>query len=130
MKKYCLEIELPYVPPPVNIQMRMHYHVRSKMNAMHRDMIFLAVIGKKPKAPLERCKITIIRYSDRYIDSDSATGSYKSIIDAFQIRTGKIPCAGIIVDDSYKTTGDWYATQELRAKIKGPMSYIRIEERS
>lgn len=71
--------------------------------------------GKRPNKPLEKAKITCIRYSSAEPDFDNLAISFKSAIDGLRD-------AGIILDDKKKnigmTTYMWEKTPPGAGKIK------------
>jgi len=100
------------------------------MNRFKRDRLYKSIYGEvfyhtngfRPKAPLSKCKITIVRHYYRFLDWDGCVGSMKPIIDG-------LIHAKIIKDDSYKVTGPWDVTQEFLGKKEGGRIYLRIDEK-
>jgi hypothetical protein len=76
--------------------------------------------GKKPKDPLTKANITLIRHSYRYLDYDGLVGSFKPVVDAL------VSC-GVLIDDNWGVTGKWNVDQRFRAKKEGPMLEILIQ---
>lgn len=106
---------------PLNVMLRKHHRVRTKISNDYKLVLKTLLRGKiRPIAPLEACKITIIRYNYRLLDYDNCVASYKNIIDL-------IVRENILIDDNYKVTGPWDVSQVFRSKQEGPLSYVKIE---
>ena len=117
---YKLELYIPQVPPSLNRTLRMHYH---KRNHAYKEWYTLLgyKIKDKPKEPLERFKITIVRHFFRQLDYDGLVASYKPVVDSLKH-------CNVILDDRYCCSGPWDITQKFRPKVKKALTYLKVEE--
>lgn len=75
---------------------------------------------KKPKTPLSKAIISIVRHSHRTLDYDGLVGSLKPVVDAL------VTC-GVLSDDSWKVLGKWNVDQKFRSKCDGPLLEILVQ---
>lgn len=117
--KYSLTFELPGLPKGMNGS-HGHWKVAYKRRKMWRSASYGAAVGKRPKTPLERCRIICTRFSSIESDYDNLVASFKPIID------GLID-AKIIVNDSSEFVKErsylW-----VKAKPKGGKVKVQVEE--
>lgn len=108
-------------PPRLDKTFRQHYHKRNKDIKEQYQLITSLVRGKKPSEPLKKCHLSIIRYSNRFLDFDNCVSSYKSYIDSLVLN-------GILKDDSWTITGPWSIDQKFISKKEGtPYTYLKVE---
>ena len=94
-------IEIPYVLPNANAQLRMHFRGRERIKT--RCMEYLLVAKSQmlhaglpfPKR-LTQFHLTIERHATRAQDRDNAIAGHKGLIDAMKERDGM----GLILDDA------------------------------
>jgi Holliday junction resolvase RusA-like endonuclease len=117
---YRLHFEVEELPKTINAQQSMHWRRKGEyVRAWHRS-VWLAVGARKPKAPLERARLTLTRYSSSEPDYDGLVSSFKPVID------GLIRC-GVLKDDKYSNIGrSEYRWQKAPAK-QGKIQVI-VEE--
>jgi hypothetical protein len=84
-------------------------------------MVELECAMKKPKAPLKRARLTLIRYSHRMLDYDGLVGSMKPVVDA-------LVASGVLEDDSWNVLGAWSVDQRFRKKSDGPLLELLVQE--
>lgn len=118
---YTLKIEIDSLPKSLNKKLRSHFHKNNKENNSWDRMIYFKVVKYLPPTPLIKCKICIVRHSERMLDYDGLVGSMKPVVDA-------LVSAGVIIDDKWKVTGPWVVTQEFRPKKLGPLLQIFVYE--
>jgi len=117
---YKLEMEIPGLPVSLNVGGN-HYHFqRNKERKRWHEEIAYASVGKKPKLPLEKVKLILIRFSSRTMDYDGIVGSFKPVVDG-------LIHAGIIINDTIKVTGQWDCDWKYAPIRKGKI-YICVEE--
>lgn len=118
---YILELIIPFCPPRIDNIFRLSMHKRNREIKEQYGVISRLIIGKKPNSPLKKATISILRYSDRFMDYDNTVSSYKCFIDAMVL-------AGVLEDDSFKITGKWNVDQVFLPRKAGkPYSYLKIE---
>lgn len=119
--KYNLKISVEKLPTSLNITLRSHFFKVNKEKQEWNKLIAYHCSNKKPIDPLQRCQISVTRYSIRLMDYDGLVGSLKPVIDAL------IYC-GIIIDDNYLVTGPWNVDQ-IKVKHKNEQRLeIQIDE--
>jgi len=118
---YTLHLQIPWVPTSLNKGLRSHWGKRHKENIAWANYISAESVRKKPAAPLQKAKLTIVRHSHRSLDFDGLVGSLKPVVDALIF-------SGIIADDSWSVVGAWTVEQYFRKKVDGPLLDIIVEE--
>ena len=117
---YRLTFTIPELPLPVNRQTSMHWAQKGKYVKHWHTLVGAAVAGKKPPKPLDRARLTFIRYSSTEPDFDGLVSSFKCVCD------GLIK-AGVIVDDKPSNIGrsvyDWQKAPPKHGKI-----FVGVEE--
>ena len=101
---YTIEFELREIPLLLNKLLRLNRHPRNEYNKIWYTRISLATMGKRPRTPLKKVKISVYRFHERMADYDGVVGSFKPVIDG-------LVHARIIEDDSFKITGPWDVNQ-------------------
>lgn len=117
MQNYRLEFFLEVLPPPLNIFMRMNFKKRKNHFDEIYSAVYFATLRKKPKSPLKKCHITLVRFGTKLLDYDGLVGSFKPVVD------GLIHSA-VIIDDGYNVTGKWNVDQQIVKKSKTGISII------
>jgi hypothetical protein len=120
-KIYRLQLSIPEVPAALNTTLNLSRWGRRDKNRSWDARIAYDVHFIKPRVPLERAKITLVRHSYRMLDFDGVVGSMKPVVDA-------LVTAGVLADDSWRITGPWIVDQKFRPKKDGPLLEILIEE--
>lgn len=77
-------------------------------------------MGKRPKKPLERYKLTLVRFSSKEPDFDGLVRGFKSVVDGLR-------AADVISDDKLKNSGVWHCQWMKCGKSKGRIS-VRVDE--
>lgn len=97
---YRLEFELPGLPPMTNPKSGGSRNWRAlwRMNRRWKRDVILLVQPKRPPAPLERAKLTLIRASSVAPDSDGLVSGFKAVIDGLRE-------ARVIANDRYQNIG-------------------------
>ncbi len=121
MEKYRLFFEIPWLPAALNKKLSGHWRDRHRENNAWDVYIHTLVMGKKPKSPLKRASIRLVRHAYRSLDFDGLVGSLKPVIDS-------LVTAGVLADDSWNVLGAWSVDQKFRAKKLGPLLEIEIVE--
>lgn len=119
--RYRILIETDILPISLNKKIRRGGFASSAENRKWSALIYAIAGDKRPKQPLKKCKLTIIRHFDRQLDFDGLVGSMKPVVDAL-VRLK------FIADDSFKVTGQWDVRQEFRPRDQGALLQIWVEE--
>ena len=82
--------------------------------------VALCVGNRKPPKPLERYKLTLVRYSATEPDFDGICRGFKSVVDGLKL-------AGVIADDKISNSGSWNVAWVKTAPRQGRIS-VRVEE--
>lgn len=83
-------IDLPLRTPLMNQWMRMHF--RTRMRYCRAVAMQIAIhASRKPAEPLQRCRVTVERFSTQEPDRDGLFGSLKSVLDALQPQSKTHP---------------------------------------
>lgn len=117
---YKLFLSLDQLPESLNKKLRAHWGKKNRENKTW-DMIISMNVSKRPKAPLSKAKLIIIRHSHRMLDFDGLVGSLKPVVDA-------LVSAEILQDDSWGVLGAWQVDQRFRPKKDGPLLEILVQE--
>lgn len=116
---YVLHLEIPTLPLSLNQKLRGHWRKAHKENQAWDLLIASMVRGRKPKAPLEKARIRVLRHHYRFLDYDGCIGSLKPVIDA-------LVTAGVLIDDSWPVVGAWDVSQAFRPKKDGPLLEVWV----
>jgi hypothetical protein len=119
-KKYKLFLQIPNLPKSLNKKLRSNRFALMRENRSFDMLLACECSAKKPKAPLERANITLIRHSHRTLDYDGLVGSMKPVVDAL------VSC-GVLLDDSWRVLGRWNVDQRFRPKKDGPLLEIMVQ---
>lgn len=119
--KYKLFLSLEKLPKSLNRKLRSNRWTNHRENKSWDAYIRFHCSDLKPKKPLERAQVTMVRHSHRMLDFDGLVGSLKPVMDA-------LVDAGILIDDSWKVTGRWNVDQRFRPKKDGPLLEVLIVE--
>lgn len=106
MERYQYEIEIPFVLPSANAQLRMHFRARKRLKVKCMEYLLVAKSGAKRMAEkfdmgniwpekLKRFHLTIERHAVQAQDGDNAVASHKPLIDALKVHDGM----SVIADD-------------------------------
>lgn len=114
--------EFDILPIPLNKKLRSHRWKLLNETRSWQALVYQQ-LKTKPRRPLSKCKITIVRHYFRELDYDGLVGSLKPVVDALVKN-------GIIIDDSYKITGQWNVSQEFRSKNEGAKLQLWVEDTS
>lgn len=121
VKKYSLEIEVPYVETDPNQMFRLAWRGRKGKFDRIKTSIQALTAGKRPAKPLEKFKISITRRATAYLDWDNLVASLKPAIDALKM-------SGIIIDDGWGYIRHVDVDQEKTKKGVKKSILIRVEE--
>jgi Holliday junction resolvase RusA-like endonuclease len=78
---YVLEFQIPGLPETTNEVLAMKLRVRLRCKRIWKRTVWLLVVGKRPRAPLKRARLTLTRCSSTRPDPDGLVSSFKHIID-------------------------------------------------
>ncbi len=125
---YRLEIILPGLPQRFNENMGAHWHVRhAESKKWHQRVLGCMLTQRQPAPtfPLQKAKLTLVRYSSRCPDYDGLVQSMKPVVDALKKSL-------IIVDDSMAVIGrpdyQWVKCPPKFGKIKIVVEEIEYEK--
>lgn len=119
---YRLKFEILGLPAMANIQSgKSHWRYADLERKRWQQHVGAAVLSLgKPAHPLERAKLTLIRFSSAEPDFDGLVRGMKSIVDGLVI-------ARVLVDDKLSNTGPWNCFWEKTAPKQGRIVVI-VEE--
>lgn len=92
---YVLEFTIQGLPPTQNASSRGRLRDRIQMKQDWKLRVWAELQGKKPRRPLPRAKLTLVRGSRTRPDFDGLTSSFKVIIDALRQQ-------GVLLDDRHE----------------------------
>lgn len=118
---YKLDLTFHSFPKSLNKALRTHKYAANRANKGWDMLVFGMVVHKRPKEPLKKARIRIVRHFYRTLDYDGLVGSMKPVVDA-------LVSAGVLIDDSWNVLGAWEVTQEFRPKSAGPLLEVSIIE--
>ena len=110
-----MRIEIPVIPPSLNVQLRMHWATRRRLNDNWDTWVWAHLRGYKHGNRKQRVTITIHR--QRLLDKDNAYGACKPCVDALK--------GFYIVDD----TAEWLDlhVEQQKCARKDVRTVIEIE---
>lgn len=119
-------IEIDKPTPSNNIWQRMHYRGRKIETQAFCLLILEQLKGRKLK-PIEKCIITVTRYSSGKLDWDNFYGGLKPVLDCLVKCTTTNPHGlGVILDDNPDVVIELKGKQETAPQKKGKTK-IEIE---
>jgi Holliday junction resolvase RusA-like endonuclease len=118
-KKYQFEFSIPELPPTINVIGRSHWAVKAKNARKWKDSVAHAVRHHRPREPLQRAHLTLIRYSSVRPDFDNLCSSWKNVIDS-------LIESEIIINDNHATIGQPDYLWEFAPRGQGKIT-VRIE---
>ena len=114
-----IEVDIPWIPPALNVTLRMHWSKRSKLTETAGLYLMAAGLVRRQPEASTRVRVTIQMHRKNPTDRDGAQGACKPIFDA-------IRRLGWAVDDSER----WMEqiVQPVIIDRKRPRTRIKIEE--
>lgn len=112
--------ETDFLPIPLNKKLRSHRWKLLNETRSWQAVIY-SQLTEKPRRPIARAKITIIRSYYRMLDYDGLVGSLKPVVDALVKN-------GVIKDDGWPQVGRWDVDQQFRPKSEGALLQIWVED--
>lgn len=94
-----------------------HYKARHREDEKWRSDVILITSNQRPKNPLTKFKLRLVRHSSVCPDYDGLTASFKPVVDG-------LIYAKIIQDDNYHFTGPWDVSWQKASPRKG---FIEVE---
>lgn len=95
------KLEIPEETPSNNVIKGMHFQAYRTLRRLWRFRVISALEGKRPKTPIERSAIVIVRHCAGYLDWDNALGGLKPLLDCLVIPSARNPDGlGLIKDDN------------------------------
>lgn len=117
---YKITLTLPGLPKTTNSGGRAHWAMKVKEAKKWHHAILSTSSESRPAQPLQKAKLTLIRYSSRRPDFDGLVSSFKHVIDGLKQ-------AKIITDDKYENIGnpqyEWMPVKSGQGKIE-----VTVEE--
>lgn len=107
---YEIQFEIPGLPKSTNSLLgagRFTKHSNAKRWKRHVACAVLTL--PKPKAPLTKVKLRLIRFNYRTLDFDGLVACFKPVVDG-------LVESKILKNDTWKITGPWEVTQEYTPK--------------
>lgn len=117
---YTLKFTIPELPKPINRLGGKHWAQMKRYRDYWHQLVAAAVCGKKPREPLKRAKLTLVRYSSVQPDWDGNVSSWKPVVDGLKY-------AGIIEDDRVSCI-DWPVCKWEKAPPKQGRIFVAVEE--
>jgi hypothetical protein len=98
-----IRFSIPMTMPTPNTLLRMHWAKRRRLQRRVSELVWCALrqagIGRAD--PIDRCRMSLTRYSRRRCDVDALGGTAKLLLDVLQPPSRRHPEGlGVIVDDS------------------------------
>lgn len=95
MAARVIDLNIPDVPPSLNMLMRMHWSKRKKLIDLWHRWIWVACsqAGVRTRDPLPFAKVTVECRRKRALDPDNLYASAKPVLDGLRAH-------GLILDDS------------------------------
>lgn len=118
-KQYVLELKIDTLPSN-QMNSRKSWRGNHKEGLHWDSLIHFHTIGKRPKQPLRRAKLTLVRHSARSLDWDNLAATWKHPVDAL------VTC-GILSDDAWSVIG-LPTIDQVKAPMKAGYVTIRVEE--
>lgn len=98
---YEIHFYIPGLPPmPNEFYSGKHYGERSREKDKWHMAVMAATCSKRPRLPLTRAHLKLIRFSPSRPDYDGLVGSFKLVVDG-------LVKAGVLIDDNLDVTGPW-----------------------
>jgi len=101
---------------PPNLNHRIHWAQRARLNKMWRARVYLAIGADRPKFPLNKTHVIFTKISTKACDFDNLVTSMKPIADGLKD-------AGVIIDDSV----EYFSAEYKFEKCKRGDEKLRIE---
>lgn len=118
---FTLKVEIPWLPKSLNRKLRAGWRANASEMKSWACYLSAELHSRRPKIPLARARIRIVRHAHRTLDFDGLVGSLKPVVDG-------LVGAGIIADDSWAVTGAWDIDQQFRSRKAGPLLTIEVYE--
>ena len=110
---YYLEFTIDALPRMQNAPSRGSntWHAIKREADLWKNLVYCAVVGRRPKEPLEKAKLILTRFSSVEPDPDGLVSGFKRIVDGLVI-------SGVLKNDSSKVIGfpDYRWRQVARGK--------------
>lgn len=113
---YELLLEIEDLPKTTNSIGRLHWAIKAREARKWKNYIHLYAGSNKPSKPLQKAKLTLVRYSSKSPDPDGLVSSFKHVIDG-------LVEAGILIDDNYDVIG---MPKYLWSKVKAKEGKITV----
>jgi hypothetical protein len=127
-------LDLPEATPSNNTIKGLHFHAYKKVRKDWRGLVqgVMQMETGGPLVPLERCFISIERYSSGGgLDWDNAFGGLKPLLDCLVSPTLRNPDGlGLITDDNPRNIPVPFAFKQLPAKPGQGRTIVRIYDAS
>ena len=119
---YRLKLELDGLPRMANIQSgKSHWrHGHAEAKRWQQYVVAKVPYFAKPQKPLERARLTLIRFSSSEPDFDGLVRGFKSVVDGLVM-------AGVLANDKLSNTGQWNCHWEKAPPKKGRI-LVLVEE--
>jgi len=118
---YYLKFFVSGVPKATNALLGRHWWAKSKNADEWKNKVAFELMKRsRPPEPLTRCRLNIIRHSNRTLDYDGCVASMKPIVDALVVLR-------ILENDTYRITGQWNVLQAYCPKAQERIEVEVIE---
>lgn len=105
---FRLEFYERELPPTLNSLLRLHWAKRKRLNDLWHRIVDHHVGSSKPRRPLTRARVTMIRRGLKELDYDNLAGSFKCVLDSLKY-------CGVLKDDTMTCIGQ---TKYIFEKVK------------
>lgn len=93
--KYRIDFQLPGLPPMTNAKGSRHWRRIYEERKTWKTMVWQVAGPQRPRAPLFKARLTLVRFSSESPDCDGLVSGFKSVIDGLRE-------SGFIVDDKFE----------------------------
>ena len=124
---FILQFEIPGLPP-MNSASGMHWRKRKEFKDKWHSWVRLATLRNRPRSPLTRARVTVVRCSTQQPDYANLGEGSKFIIDALTQSHG----CGVIEDDSPEYIGrpilEWEKVKRKDQCVRVTVEELRPDE--
>jgi hypothetical protein len=113
-----------------NVIKGMHFHAYKSLRKSWQKLVFAALGGVLPKAPIDKSFLVITRYcAGAGLDWDNAYGGLKPLLDCLVMPSTRNPDGlGLIVDDNPKNMPYAPFVKQEKAKMRDGRTVVQIFE--
>jgi hypothetical protein len=117
---YSLTFTIDVLPITLNKALRGSWRKWHGNFDVIQKIIHLKTLKTRPKAPIKKASVKIVRYSSCTLDRDNMYFTFKPVIDG-------LVNAGIIIDDGFDQVKELYPVQ-VKSKRKDARIEVTVQE--